>query len=169
MIGPNERLASLQVDRLQVFIYSSRRAPGEAAAQDVAARMRIRLREFPRISMIFAAAPSQNEFLAALGEPPDLDWGRVIAFQMDEYIGLPSDAPQSFGRFLGERLFDRVQPGAIHYFNTAQSPAEEITRYCQMISETPPAITRAGIGENGHLGFNDPPFADFQDLSALRT
>jgi glucosamine-6-phosphate deaminase len=168
MANTNEQLKSFRVDQLRVVIYSSRLALGEATARSVAEQMRQRLRKQSRISMIFAAAPSQEEFLAALATQENLDWQRVTAFQMDEYIGLPADAPQNFGRFLRERLFSRVRPGTVHCFSSEKNPADEIVRYSRLIRELPPDITCAGIGENGHLAFNDPPVADFADPVAVK-
>jgi len=119
--------------------------------------------------MVFASAPSQEEFLAALAVQPDLDWRRVIAFHMDEYVGLPNDAPQGFGRFLRQRVFDRVQPGVVHYLDgDAPDLDEESARYGALLRRYPPDITCAGVGESGHLAFNDPPFADFEDQALVK-
>jgi glucosamine-6-phosphate deaminase len=118
--------------------------------------------------MIFAAAPSQEEFLAALAAQENIDWHHVTAFQMDEYIGLPTDAPQSFGRFLRERFFSAVRPGTVHFFSLEGNAADEIVRYSRLIRESPPDIVCAGIGENGHLAFNDPSVADFADSAVIK-
>jgi glucosamine-6-phosphate deaminase len=168
MTGTDKRPVCFQVDQLSVVVHPSRAALGAASARAVAEQMRRRLSRRGRIAMIFASAPSQNEFLEALAVEGDLDWQRVTAFQMDEYIGLAGDAPQNFGRFLAERLFDRVRPGSVHYLRSEASPAGEIERYGRLIEASPPDITCAGIGENGHLAFNDPPFADFADPVALK-
>ena len=150
--------------QLKVEVYASRAALGRAAAKGVAARMREALSEKERVSMVFAAAPSQNEFLAALRETADLDWSRVTAFHMDEYVGLSADAPQSFRKFLDDHLFGAVQPGVIHYLaGDAPDPEGECRRYAALLAAQPPAIVCAGIGENGHLAFNDPHIADFDD------
>ena len=155
---------AFQVDQLNVEIHPSREAMGLAAARAVARAMKGVLQVQERVSLIFASAPSQEEFLAALAVQPGLDWRRVVAFHMDEYIGLPPDAPQNFWRFLRERLFDRVEPGRVYYLdgNTPDLDAE-IARYSALLEQFPPDITCAGIGENGHLAFNDPPVADFED------
>jgi glucosamine-6-phosphate deaminase len=114
--------------------------------------------------MVFASAPSQDEFLATLSCRTDIAWDRVVAFHMDEYIGLPADAPQSFGRFLRERLFDKAQPGEVHFIDgQASDPEAECHRYTGLLQAHPVDIVCAGIGENGHLAFNDPHVADFSD------
>lgn len=161
--------STFRVDQLKVEIYPDREAMGLAAAGAVAQEIRARLENQDRVSIIFASAPSQEEFLAALGLQPDLDWRRVVAFHMDEYVDLPSDAPQNFGRFLRDRLFDRVGPGQVHYLDgNAPDLDEECARYAAVLRQYPPDITCAGIGENGHLAFNDPPVADFEDPTLVK-
>ena len=125
MANTNRRLISFQVDQLRVVIHASRPALGKSAAWAVAEQMRRRLRKQDRIAMIFASAPSQEEFLAALAVQEDLDWQRITTFQMDEYIGLTGDAPQNFGRFLRERSFSRVRPGSVHYLSSEENPADD--------------------------------------------
>jgi len=119
----SQRIRSFAVEGLKVEIFSDRKAMREAAGQAVAGRMKNLLKEREKLCMVFAAAPSQNEFLEALSQSPGIDWKRVIAFHLDEYIGLPSTAPQNFGQFLRVRLFEKVQPGEVHYLNgTVQDP-----------------------------------------------
>lgn len=142
---------------------------GTAAACDVSDRVRRLTGEQDMVRMVFAAAPSQNELLDALTGMPALDWGRVEAFHMDEYVGLEENAPQLFGRYLREHLFDRVRPGRVEFINGAASDFEgECARYSALLSERPVDIVCAGIGENGHLAFNDPHVADFQDPKSVK-
>ncbi|MBW4082247.1 glucosamine-6-phosphate deaminase [Paenibacillus sp. S150] len=155
-------------ESMLVRVFANRQMLGEAAAFEAAAAIRALLACKGNVRMIFAAAPSQNEFLAALGAMPDIDWGRITAFHMDEYLGLPSGSPQSFGSFLREALFDKVQPGRVHYINPAAEHAEECERYSRLLAEAPIDIVALGIGENGHLAFNDPPVADFRDPLAVK-
>jgi len=160
---------TLTVDRLAVEVYARRAEMGRAAAFDVAARMRALMAKQPRVRMVFAAAPSQNEFLAALADQEGLDWERVEAFHMDEYLGLSADAPQTFGRFLREALFDLVQPGRVEYIDPdADDPDAEAERYADLLEERPIDIVCAGIGENGHIAFNDPHVADFDDPDPIK-
>ena len=157
-----------KVDQLKVEVYADRRALGSAAGRQAAAKMKELLAVKPAIRMIFAAAPSQNELLETLVRSEGIDWSRVTAFHMDEYIGLPADAPQRFSRFLSERLFDRVKPGQVHLIDCSASIEEECERYGRLISEAPIDIVCLGIGENGHIAFNDPPVADFNDPKVIK-
>lgn len=162
-------IRSFDVEQLHIQLYASRDEMGQAAAFDVAERIRQLLREQGWVRIVFAAAPSQNEFLAALGIAPGIDWGRVEAFHMDEYIGLADDAPQRFGNFLRGRLFERVKPGRVEYIDGSTVDAEaECARYARLLAERPVDIVCAGIGENGHLAFNDPPVADFNDPKMVK-
>jgi glucosamine-6-phosphate deaminase len=157
------------VGNLRVETYATRQEMGTAAACDVSDRVQRLIGEQDMVRMVFAAAPSQNEFLDALAGMPALDWGRVEAFHMDEYVGLEENAPQLFGRYLREHLFDRVRPGRVEFINGAASDFEdECARYSALLSERPIDIVCAGIGENGHLAFNDPHVADFQDPKSVK-
>ncbi len=150
--------------RLTVRKFDTRTQLGEAAAEAVANQMRALLIEKDTINMIFGAAPSQQEFLAGLCLQPDLDWGRVNAFHMDEYVQLPDEAPQRFGNFLKTRLFDRVPFRTVNYLDgNLPDSAEECARYGQLLRQNPVDIVCMGIGENCHIAFNDPHVADFND------
>ena len=152
------------VDKLEVRIYADRASMGLAAAHTVAGWIRETIAAKGVVNMIFAAAPSQNEFLAALATMPGLDWGKVVAMHMDEYVNLPSDAPQGFARFLSEHLWDQVKPGQVHKLDISTTdPAAECERYTTILKAHPVDILCAGIGENGHMAFNDPHVADFND------
>lgn len=156
-------------DRLAVNVCPTRDEMGRAAARDIKREMLSRLREKPVIRMIFAAAPSQNEVLAALTRDKEIPWERVHAFHMDEYIGLPAGAPQAFGNFLSEHIFGRVPFGRVAYIDASAKDAEaECARYASLLAESPIDIVVMGIGENGHIAFNDPPVADFSDPLAVK-
>ena len=151
-------------DKLTVNIYDSRSEMGIAAAKDIKDRIVKLLSEKSEINMIFAAAPSQNEVLAALAADKDIEWGRINAYHMDEYIGLPAKAPQAFGNFLRDHLFGLVPFKSVNYIDiTATDPEKESERYGKLLSDNPTDIVVMGIGENGHIAFNDPPVADFCD------
>ena len=149
--------------KLPVRIYDTRRNMGEAAAADVAACIRKLLAVKQEIYMIFAAAPSQNEFLAALAATPGIEWNRIHALHMDEYVGLPADAPQGFGNFLRAAIFDKVPFASVDYIGTESDPDETCRRYAALLQGIQVDIVCMGIGENGHIAFNDPPVADFND------
>jgi glucosamine-6-phosphate deaminase len=168
MSSTTGRIVTEQIDRLAVRVYRDRQAMGEAAGTAVAARLRTILAEQEGARLVFAAAPSQNEFLDTLVDSDAIDWSRVTVFQMDEYLGLPRDAPESFGRFLRDRLFDRVQPGIVHLIDSSNDAAAECERYARLLDASPIDIVCLGIGENGHLAFNDPPVADFHDPARVK-
>jgi glucosamine-6-phosphate deaminase len=149
---------------LRVEVYSTRAEMGAAAGAAAAAAITaVQDRRTGPVRVIFAAAPSQNETLAALAADPDLDWSRVVAFQMDDYVGLPATASERFSAYLQEHLYDLVRPGSIHRLEGTGDVDAEIQRYASLLTEDPIDLCLFGIGENGHLAFNDPPTADFSD------
>lgn len=157
-------VSTFTVEKLKVEIFSTRREMGKAAGQAVAEKMRKILRTKEVLSMVFASAPSQNEFLEELSLSSDIDWNKVTAFHLDEYVGLSGEAPENFGRFLRVKLFEKVHPANVYYLNgMAEDLEAECKRYADLLKDWSLDIACIGIGENGHLAFNDPPFADFQD------
>jgi glucosamine-6-phosphate deaminase len=161
-------LATTQKDQLQVRVFASREGMGKAAAEDAARIIAQVIQEKGRANLVFAAAPSQNEFLARLRQSP-LDWTKVNAFHMDEYIGLPQDAPQRFGNFLRRAVFDHLPLQGVFYLADAQaSPEEACAAYARLLKEHPPDVVFLGIGENGHLAFNDPGEADFFEEASVK-
>ncbi|AMV37524.1 6-phosphogluconolactonase [Planctomyces sp. SH-PL62] len=164
---PAEPLARFAVDDLQVLVFEDRAQVGRAAAAAVARTIAERQKAAGRANVVFAAAPSQNEFLTALIAAQEIDWDRLVAFHMDEYFGLSSDHPASFRRYLHEHLFglvgldgDRLRliPG-----ERTERPLRTCVEYEDLLLANPIDVVCAGIGENGHLAFNDPPVADFAD------
>jgi glucosamine-6-phosphate deaminase len=148
--------------------YEDRATMGTAAALAVAECIREELTHKEHLNMIFAAAPSQNEMLAALiGQP--VDWSRINALHMDEYTGLPAGAPQSFRHYLDEHLFSRATFRQVNYIDgNAQDLNTECSRYSDLLTKYPPDIVCMGIGENGHIAFNDPHVADFADRQLVK-
>jgi glucosamine-6-phosphate deaminase len=122
-----------------------------------------------RAAAIFASAPSQNEFLSALREDAAIPWRKITAFHLDEYVGIGSDHPASFRRFLRDRLFDHVPVSAFHGLDgQARDPRAECARYAALLRQERPSLVVLGIGENGHLAFIDPPVCDFAEPSDVR-
>lgn len=155
-------------NNLKIEIFETREAMGQAAAEKVSKKINELLAQKEEVNMIFAAAPSQNEFLSSL-ITKDIDWSRINAFHMDEYVGLPSDAPQGFGNFLKDRIFSKVPFKSINYLNGNDTPIEdECTRYEKLLTQQPADIVCMGIGENGHIAFNDPHVADFEDQKLVK-
>lgn len=154
-------------DRLTVRCFETREKTGAAAAADIEAAIREVLSRKESCNMIFAAAPSQNEVLAQLREAK-VDWSRIHAFHMDEYIGLPDGAPQSFAFFLKRALFDGLPFGSVEYMDGNAPPEEEAKRYGTLLRKNLCDIAVMGIGENGHLAFNDPGVAFFEDPQMVK-
>jgi len=153
-----------QADTLTVRKYDDRLQLGNDAAKMAAQAIRELLAQRDRINIIFAAAPSQNEFLAALALEKEIEWRSVRAFHMDEYIGLPPGAPQRFGSFLKQHFFDLVPLGEVHYLLRDQKDPElECRRYAELLLRFPADLVFMGIGENTHIAFNDPHVARFND------
>lgn len=161
-------LKDFKADSLNIEIFESDELMGKAGAGLVAQQIQLLLKTQPGVNVIFAAAPSQNSFLAGL-ITQNIDWTKVNAFHMDEYIGLPADAPESFGNFLKESLFSKVPFHTVNYLNgNAADKGQECLRYTQLLEANPVDIVCMGIGENGHIAFNDPPVADFNDPEKVK-
>lgn len=158
-----------KVDELAVQVFNDRAYMGLSAADIVADKIKNLLILKNEVNIIFAAAPSQNEFLEALKKKNDIDWSRINAFHMDEYVALEENAPQAFGNFLKDKIFDHLPFKSISYLNgNADNLEIECERYSQLLRKYPTDIVCMGIGENGHLAFNDPPVADFNDPKSVK-
>jgi glucosamine-6-phosphate deaminase len=155
--------------RLRVEVFPSRPMMGLAAARAVAEAIRGLIARDGRAAVIFASAPSQNEFLAALRQEPGIEWPKLTAFHLDEYVGISPDHPSSFRRFLVDRLFAHVRVAAFHGLD-GQAPnlAAECDRYARLLREASPSLAILGIGENGHLAFIDPPVCNFAEKADVR-
>ena len=150
-------------DRLTVESFATRADMGAAAATDIAIALRERLSTQPNVRMVFAAAPSQAEMLGVLASTPGIDWGRVTAFHMDEYIGLDPASPARFANWLDAHVFTRLPFAAVHRMTPEPDADAEVARYAALMNEAPIDFVCLGIGVNGHIAFNDPPVADFND------
>lgn len=156
-------------DKLTVEIYDTRAEMGKAAGEKAAELIKAALAEKEEVNIIFAAAPSQNETLETLIGIEGIEWGRVNAFHMDEYIGLSADAPQGFGNFLKEHIFKHLPFKSVNYIDiTAKDTDAECNRYSTLLKQNPVDIVLLGIGENGHIAFNDPHVADFEDIEIVK-
>lgn len=140
---------------------------GAAAALQASERIREAIDARGIARVIFASAPSQHELLTSLAGDPAIDWHRVVAFHMDEYLGLSGQHPASFARFLRERL--PLENAAFHALRgDAQDPEAERRRYADLLTSGPIDLCCLGIGENGHIAFNEPSMADFGDGESVR-
>jgi glucosamine-6-phosphate deaminase len=136
---------------------------GKAAAWELANCIEAVLLEKETASVVFASAPSQNEFLHALRAIDTVEWDRLRCFHLDEYVGLSPEAPQSFSKFIKDELFQFRKPLEFYALDGLNSPEQECERYTELLLRYPLDIACIGIGENGHIAFNDPHVADFQD------
>lgn len=157
-------------DRLRTVVLPDRREMGRVAAAHAAERLRAVLDGQPRARVIFAAAASQAEMLDELADAEGIDWARVDAFHLDEYVGLPQGHPSSFGQWLGDHIWSRVHPGRIERLDGGNpDPMAECRRYGALLDDGGIDLGLIGIGENGHLAFNDPHVADFNDPLTVKT
>lgn len=155
------------VDRLHYGVFETREQMGEAAATHVLNYLKDCLLNQDSVRVVFGCAPSQDEFLASLVEQSKadgFDWQKVEIFHMDEYVGIKADQPQSFRHYLHAHLLNHITPKAFHPLNGDAEDLPAMTvAYQQMLASAPIDLICMGIGENGHVAFNDPPVADFQD------
>ena len=157
-------MRTFKKDNLVVEIYENRTLMGEGAAKAIKEKIAEMLKVKEELNIIFAAAPSQNDVLKSLVEDKSIEWNRINAFHMDEYIGLDKDAPQGFGNFLDAHIFGLVPFKSVNYIDiTAVDAEKEAERYGALLQSNLADIVVLGIGENGHIAFNDPPVADFND------
>ena len=162
-------IKKIKRDNLIASVYDNRDEMGKAAATDIAECIKGILEDKEEVNMIFAAAPSQNDVLFHLCQREDIEWNKINAFHMDEYIGLSKDAPQGFANFLLERIFSKKPFKSVNLIDsTATNPKTEVERYSALLRANPVDIVVLGIGENGHIAFNDPHVADFDDKDMVK-
>ena len=161
-------IRNFKADELTVRVFDNRVNMGIEAAKEGSAWINEVIASKGEVNIIFAAAPSQNDFLSSLIKE-NVDWTKVNAFHMDEYIGLTEDAPQGFANFLRRAIFDLVPFKNVFCFNGQnESPEAECKRYTDLLLKYPVDIIFMGIGENGHIAFNDPGVAKFDDPETVK-
>ena len=159
----------LQIGNLKIEIHPSRKGAGTAAAEAAAAELKRLARQSERISVIFATGASQIETLRSLVRIPDLPWKDISGFHMDEYVGIPADHIGSFRYYMRQELTECVPIGHFHDVDgNAADPAAFCKEYAETLRSINPQLCLLGIGENGHLAFNDPGFADFDDPEDMK-
>lgn len=160
---------NLDLGGMKVRVYPTAKAAGEAAAKSAAAALRELAAKQETIGVIFATGASQFETLHALTSIPDLPWDKIHGFHMDEYIGIDRNHPASFRRYLREKLTSRVSMAAFHEIDGSASDLEKVQHeYVEKLTAADPQLCLLGIGENGHLAFNDPHEADFDDPETMK-
>jgi glucosamine-6-phosphate deaminase len=147
---------------VDIRVFDTKHELGRAAAERAKAAIGEAIARAGEARVIAATGASQFEFLDSLTAEPGVDWERVEMFHLDEYVGLPDTHPASFRRYLRERIVQRVHPRVFHFLaGDAEDPAAECRRVGALLTRAPIDVAFVGIGENGHLAFNDPP-ADFE-------
>lgn len=156
-----------QVDQLSIHVFESNAACGSAAAAQANQVINQVIAEKGSANIILATGNSQLAFLNALRTQP-ITWGKVRIFHMDEYIGLPTGHPASFPEFLRSHLINFITLHAFYPIDGNDDPLHTCQAYTQLLKDFPPDLCVMGIGENGHIAFNDPPYADFSDLEMIK-
>ncbi|ATC65541.1 glucosamine-6-phosphate isomerase [Nibricoccus aquaticus] len=155
-----------------IEIHETRRAMGASAARHFVSKLETALKTKARARIILGCAPSQDEFFAGLVQEAQAHpalWARVEVFHMDDYVGLPESHPESFRTYLRKHLLDHVKVAAFNLIRgEAASPYDEARRYSALLAAAPIDVIGMGIGENGHIAFNDPPVADFADPALVK-
>ena len=149
------------MSQLQIKILSDKDSLGRAGAEHAARSLRRAIQDQGNVRIIAATGASQFESLDALTSAPAIDWDRVEVFHLDEYVGLPSTHPASFRKYLFDRLIHKTGITRYHFLDGDDDPESAIRRIGSKLQSKPIDVAFAGIGENGHLAFNDPP-ADFE-------
>ena len=164
-----EPFKSFQVEKLDVKIYQNKALGGMAAAEWVTARLQEAIDIRNEANLILSMGASQFEFLDALANQDHLEWPKIRVFHLDEYKGISLDHPASLARNLKERILDKVDPKQIWFLNgKAPNLQKELNEYAEKLTQYPADMACIGIGENGHLAFNDPPVADFTDPELVK-
>jgi glucosamine-6-phosphate deaminase len=160
---------SFYVDHLSVQIYSSEVEMAENVAKIIHQYLQDLLKTQDTVAILLATGNSQIRFLDSLIALGKIDWSRIILFHLDEYLGITSDHPGSFRRYLRERVEEKISPRAFYYIaGDTLEPIAECDRYTQLLENQPIDLCCLGIGENGHLAFNDPAVADFADNAKVK-
>jgi glucosamine-6-phosphate deaminase len=162
-MSQKQSLKTTKVDSLNVQVYDTPSSLGKEACDFVTKRVKHSIKKNGHANLLLATGASQFQFLQAL-QQVDLDWQKITTFHLDEYVGLSEDHKASFRKYLHDRIIDIVRPGEAYFLRgDAEDIRGEIKRYEQLLKSHPIDVACIGIGENGHLAFNDPPVADFGD------
>lgn len=155
--------------KMRTYVYENKQDMAEAAAENTARTLAEAIESQGHARAIFATGNSQLGFVEALRGHSEVQWNKVTAFHMDEYAGMDDQHPASFRKWIRERIEDALHPGAVHYIaGDATDLEQECRRYESLLREAPIDLVCMGIGENGHIAFNDPPVADFNDRAWVK-
>ena len=156
------------IDELKVAIYDEPISLGNAAADFVEKKLDKAIAQNSSANLILATGASQFSFLEAF-KKRNIDWEKITVFHLDEYKGISDQHPASFRKYLKERILDEVAPKKIYFLNgDSEDLEEEMKNYSEALLAHPIDVACIGIGENGHIAFNDPPVADFDDPKLVK-
>ena len=159
----------LQIDRLTVKIYNSSADLAIDAARLAHDYLQSLLNQQEIVSIVLATGNSQLQFLALLVTAPNIDWSRIVLYHLDEYLGITARHPGSFRYYLQEKVANKIAPRQFHFIEgDAKQPLVECRRYSQLLQKQPIDLCLLGIGDNGHLAFNEPSVADFSDSDVIK-
>jgi glucosamine-6-phosphate deaminase len=162
-------IATYVYGKASVRIHASQEALGWAAAQQAAGLIRPAIAQSGRARIVVATGNSQLALIGALVRQQGVDWKKVDIFHMDEYVGISRDHPASFRKWIRTRVEEKVRPGSMEYLEGDAPDLEaEMVRYARLLAAGPIDLAFVGIGENGHIAFNDPPVADFEDALLVK-
>jgi glucosamine-6-phosphate deaminase len=165
----SDPLKTFQVDQLRVSVFASQADLAARVTETAHQCLVDSLAARGEAAAILATGNSQLRFLEALAAKGGIDWSRITLFHMDEYLGIPADHPASFRKYMRERVESRLHPRVFHYIEgDALQPLKECERYTGLLKAQPVDLCCMGIGENGHIAFNDPPVAEFDDPSSVK-
>jgi glucosamine-6-phosphate deaminase len=168
-IDDSVEVRRFKADQLNVHVFENQEELATFAAHNVNSYLSGVIQNRGSAAVILATGNSQIQFLKKLVELRGIDWSRVTLFHMDEYLGIDQNHKASFRKYLRERVETLVQPKAFHYINgDADLPLEECHRYAALLKAAPIDLCCLGVGENGHLAFNDPPVARFDDRFPIK-
>ena len=157
-------MKNFKAESLDVRVFDSSAEAGKDAAELVASRLKTAISLKGKANLILATGASQFDFLQSFKADKSVDWSRITVFHLDEYKGMSDQHPASFRKYLRERILDEVRPAAVHLLEgDAREIEAETKRYEDLLQTHPVDVACIGIGENGHIAFNDPPVADFDD------
>ncbi len=161
-------MKEIQKDKLKIEVYENGDEMGKAAAISVAGLLQKAISEKGFANLVLATGASQFSFLEHL-QMQKIDWEKITVFHLDEYRGMPVTHPASFRKYLKERILDKVQPKKIYYLEGDAADVEAaVSKYEALLKIHPVDVACIGIGENGHIAFNDPPVADFNDPKLVK-
>lgn len=152
------------VDSLKVEIYTTKEIMAHSAAKFVKEKLKGAIAARGVAHLILATGTSQFALLEQLRQDKEIEWRKIIVFHLDEYLGISVEHPASFRKYLAERILNEVKPKEVHYLNGDSPDIDSVIKeYSDLLKSHPVDIACIGIGENGHIAFNDPPVADFND------